>query len=297
MISIKKTTKLTAKELGEFQALHSICSQKDGFSTHFYWISLSERSGGVISDFMFYVGDQLIGALSFFMFENDSAEICAMVHPEHRKQHVFSRLMEEAQLEMKMLKLTHCFFISHPKAQIAKKILRKVHAKYHLTEYKLQCFSKPKISDAPAGFSFSKAKKSDAKSVAQLGVTAFSVIYDDEFERVGVAQKDKRRGVYLAYIGKSLIGKIHYLHLPDETLLHDFCLLPDYQGKGLSRFFLQSVVSRLFNYKAEPKTLTITSEKPDAKKLYLKAGFKEVEAQESWRMNLVALHQTHSVLH
>lgn len=299
MISLKKTSQLTNKELKQIKELHTLCQKLDGYDTHVYWNALMARPNNGFADFLFYVDGELAGYLGFFVFEQDSAEICGLVHPAHRQNKIFSRLFDEAQLEMKLLDLTHCFFVRHPSAKAAKQVYEKLGATYCMTEYKMLC---AKITQVPElaksqKLKLKKATEADFELLAEMSAICFDVNPAEELERIELLKNEKNRGIYLALMGETPVGKVHYVHSDDETVLHDFCVLPVFQGQGITAHFLKKIVRHLFRYKSCPKSLMITSDKPKVIQLYKACGFRHSAMHENWRFNIMPLHQSHATVH
>lgn len=72
--------------------------------------------------------------------------------------------------------------------------------------------------------------------------------------------------------------------LPDAVEIVYFGLLPDFQGRGLARFFLSEAIQAAFAH--DPRRITLqtnTLDSPRALVLYQKAGFRPV----SWSMDRV----------
>lgn len=76
--------------------------------------------------------------------------------------------------------------------------------------------------------------------------------------------------------------------LPESAEIVYFGLLPDFQGRGLARFFLSEAVQAAFAHAPDKVTLqTNTLDSPRALILYQKAGFRpvgwSVERVEAWK--------------
>ena len=81
--------------------------------------------------------------------------------------------------------------------------------------------------------------------------------------------------------------EIRRAHMPAAAEIVYFGLLPDFQGRGLARYFLSEAVHAAFAHEPEKITLqTNTLDSPHALLLYQKAGFQpvgwSVERIEAW---------------
>ena len=133
-ITIIKTTQLNPWQLDELEKLCETAAGTDGFNTHFYWNAMSNREGECITDFLLYINNELISALSLFLFEDNGIEICALTHPDHRKKGYFYRLFSESKIEIFSLDIKYCLFCCPKKSTPAKRLLKRLEATYQSSE-------------------------------------------------------------------------------------------------------------------------------------------------------------------
>lgn len=95
--------------------------------------------------------------------------------------------------------------------------------------------------------------------------------------------------IYILYINGCPAGftEVNLRKMPIAEILY-FGLIKDYQGRGLSRFFLNEILSNVWD--KEPKKVIIqtnTLDSPRALQLYQKLGFEPVSTTdvmiEAWR--------------
>lgn len=296
MIQLIKASQLSQTQFEEAKALNEMAQNYDGYNTYFYWNSIAKRTGNDLTDFLFYIDNQLVGYLATFEFDNHSAEVCAVVHPKFRHKHIFTRLFEEAQIEMKAAGLFFCDVICHPFSMFGKQALKKVGAIYRTTEFEMVATSKLTPIEKRADIKIRRADKEDYKLLAMMGSECFESTIDEEVERLQSMTGNKERSIYIAYLNDLPVGKVHCIKR-DEVYLHDFCVLPAFQGQGITRVFLQKVANRFFQYGANAVTLNITADNPKALALYRNCGFHERDSQEYWRYVLVPMPTVNEVIH
>lgn len=296
MIQIIKASKLTQKQYEQARELHALAQAYDGFSTQFYWNSTAERQSNDITDLMFYLDEKLVGYVAIYEFETHSAEVCAVVHPDHRHKHVFSRLFDEAQIEMRVSGILFCDVVCHPQSVFGLKSLKQMGANYRTTEYEMATFNKLEIKEPRADIKIKRATPDDFKLLALLGSECFESSIEAEIERLQSTVSDKARSIYIVFLNDIPVGKVHSIKR-DEIFLHDFCILPAFQGQGITAVFLKKVTNRFFQYGANCVTLAITADNPKALAMYRKCGFQERESQEYWRHILVPMPSQNEVIH
>lgn len=310
MIRIIKTTQVSQTEFAEISELALLSEKIDGFSTHFYWNSMSHRDSVSITDYLLYFDQKLVSCLSFFLFGDNFVEICALTHPEHRRKGYFTRLFGEAQIELSLLELDYCVFCCPKESFYAKKLLKRYQAIYQSSETNLAIDRETyfeticKNQDTPSPLiKMRKAKLSDQAVLAQLGSEAFDSDYQEEFDRLSTTLMDKHRSALLAYSMSHLkkpIGKAHIIKNNGLAILHDFCLLLDLldpaeknkikESLSLASDFLNQLLAYLFQLKTQPiqqiKTFVSSNEIIEMK-LYKNTGFKIVSTLEYWRCNFL----------
>lgn len=102
-MNIEQKKSLTANEIQQMKDLSHICGQHDqiDYSSDLHINFLTARNIEVVNDFLFYDDTQLIGALSMYDFERPTKlELIGFVHPNYRKQHIGTTLLQTAMKEI-----------------------------------------------------------------------------------------------------------------------------------------------------------------------------------------------------
>lgn len=85
---------LNEKQLEDIRILQQECERED-FTLKLNWETLRSRNGVNKNDFLHYDGLKLVGFLGLYDFGN-KVEMCGMVHPEFRRQGIFTKLLDDA---------------------------------------------------------------------------------------------------------------------------------------------------------------------------------------------------------
>ena len=84
---------LTKAELASIKVLEEMCEKDGGFQLKLNFDMLENRTGNNKEDFFHYEDGELVGFLASYGFGN-KVELCGMVHPDHRRKGIFTRLLE-----------------------------------------------------------------------------------------------------------------------------------------------------------------------------------------------------------
>lgn len=102
-MDIQKKNFLVENEIQQLKDLAHVCGQHDkiDYSSDLHVNFLTARNKEVVNDFLFYDDTQLIGALSMYDFERPTKlELIGFVHPNYRKQHIGTTLLQTAMKEI-----------------------------------------------------------------------------------------------------------------------------------------------------------------------------------------------------
>src|ERR1700686_3209737 len=92
---ITKST-LTPGEIAEISRLVDICNEHDGLRMRIGLEMLRERAGDETNDFLYYANGQLVGYLEADSYGGKEKELTGMVHPDFRRQGIFTTLFAAA---------------------------------------------------------------------------------------------------------------------------------------------------------------------------------------------------------
>lgn len=92
------------------------------------------------------------------------------------------------------------------------------------------------------------------------------------------------RKAYLAKINDETIGKIHLHMFENKVFIHDFCIMPDYQGKKFGHDLLVQTLQILQQQGHKKVELDVIASNKNAINLYLKCGFELRHAYDYWQL-------------
>ncbi|AIQ19411.1 hypothetical protein H70357_23850 [Paenibacillus sp. FSL H7-0357] len=269
---IKKMTDFSERSIAAVKSLELLCKNSDGSNLRVGVESLGPENGDAA--FLCHAGEQLIGFLSWYTSDGTQANINGMVHPEYRRQQVFRRLLDLARQEMEAQGIqTLRYRIPSGSlsgagcaAQLAANLTSSEYSlslkQYHAREPRY-----PELMlqvEQPDDYEFSVICSSQAFGDSESWTRDY-----------WAHTRQPGRITYIAKNNQMPVGLIRVNKVDSRTaVIHDFCVLPSCQGKGLGRDILAAAVEDLLLQ--EPDThirLGVVTENAYALDLYLSVGF------------------------
>jgi ribosomal protein S18 acetylase RimI-like enzyme len=266
---------LTSKQLQDIETLQKECERNDNLQLKLNWEMLRNRETDQF-DFFAYDNEGLIAFLAVYAF-GSTAEVCGMVKPSERRQGHFYELFSKAKVNLKHHGFKNILLNAPASSEAAKAFLNAEGAVYKFTEH--QMYWQPQLLEASEGFTLRHATINDIDMRVRLDIEAFGVPEEDAKVMESRIDSDEDTDMFMITMDDTTIGKIRVKREDGEAWIYGFCILPDYQGKGIGRKVLRKVVkdqSALGN----SVHLEVETKNEHALKLYESVGFKAIHAQD-----------------
>ncbi|WP_017380312.1 GNAT family N-acetyltransferase [Paenisporosarcina sp. TG-14] len=266
---------LTDKQLNDIETLQKQCEVHDNLQLKLNWEMLRKRELNQL-DFLYYEQNKLIAFLGLYAF-GSTVEVCGMVRPGERRKGHFNRLFQQGMEKAKLEKYKKILLNAPSGAQAAKTFLIQHGAFLAFTEHQMKW--QAKVLEAVEGFTLRHATTDDLDMRVRLDVEAFGVLEEDAQAMESRINNDEDTDMLMIDVNNETIGKIRVKREDGEAWIYGFCILPDYQGKGIGRKVLSKVVSdqSALGYTVH---LDVETKNAQALKLYESVGFKEIHAQD-----------------
>jgi mycothiol synthase len=248
-----------------------------------------------INEFMYYDGEQLIGYIGICGFGGTSVplEITGVVHPEYRRQGIFSKLHELVIAECRRRNAGSILVLCDKKSAPGQKFLEKVGAVYKYSEFEMYLHDESYeiIEEQLRGINFRKATNTDACEIAQQNTIYFGDRPEEENEdvsnrRILLPEDEERRGmtIYLVEKDDRIIGKVHLQLINGIGGIYGLGVLPENRGKGFGRAILLNAIEKLKDAKATKIMLQVSAENATALSLYKSCGFQETSVMDYFEL-------------
>lgn len=241
-----------------------------------------------VNEFMYFDKEELIGYLGIGTFGGALApfELTGMVHPNYRRQGVFTKLIELALNECRNRKASSILLLCDKTSVSGQEYVKKIKAKYLYSEFEM--YLKEKNQDNLQAeveyIHFKKALNSDAGEVARQNAIYFGRIEEEnaiEAEWIWPEEEEKKgMTIYLAKKENVVIGKVHLQQINGLGAIYGVGVLPEFRGKGYGRGILSKAIKQLLEEKAEEVMLQVAAENETALSLYLSCGFQQTSVMD-----------------
>lgn len=281
------------QELRDIRALADLCNAEDGITLKLNWEMLSERPAGVTNDFLMYEGEKLIGFLGIYSFRSTEVEISGMVHPQHRRKGVFTRLADAATEECRRRGIPKLIFICQERSVSGKAFLEARGAVYsfseHWMEMRVPDGQPPQVSDTRQveALELRLATADDVEVLTELDMQGFDISYEDARVFVEKTVADGKENRYVAELGGKPIGKLAVRVDEGAAFIFGFCVLTEYRGRGCGREILARTMERVYREGGTVRfELEVAADNPRALGLYESCGFRVLNANDYYTIEL-----------
>jgi len=267
-----------------------------------YKLSSIKASGAVcmneVNEFLYYIGDQLVGYIGIGSFGGSTLEVNGMVHPDYRRQGVFSKLFQLVKDEWVRRGDVKMQLLSDSNSTSGLGFIKSVGASYEFAEYEMYLKNEATFDTLESGVVFRKATNDDAKEIAAQNVIYFGDVHEestndsinDDDHAMIMPEEEEQRGmlIYIVEVDNEIIGKVHLESSNNSGAIYGLGVLPKHRRKGYGRQILIQSIKKLQENHCEEIKLQVVTENKKALDLYIECGFSEVSTMNYYQMNRLA---------
>lgn len=275
-MEIQKKCSLTECEIQQMKDLAHICGQHDqiDYSSDLHVNFLTARNKEEIHDFLLYDDTQLVGALSMYDFERPTKlELIGFVHPNYRKQHIGTTLLQTAMKEIRLREADEALLIMNGESASGKAFAIHMKLPYLYSEYSMEFKANEAQKRAKNAIQLTLASSKSLLDLIEISSKAFGDSVENTATWLQKMMDSSSHQVYSALIDEKVIGTITVSKEDQSTTLSGFAVHPSYQGKGYGKDILMSMVHTLITKGASTIELDVETKNNHALKLYTQCGF------------------------
>lgn len=279
-ITIRATDSLSADELAQVRQLQAVCERAEGLELKLDYGMGADTTVGYATAFLALSGGAVVGFCSLDGDAND-AELCGMVHPDHRRRRVGIRLFEAARASFIRAGGQQLFAICEDASASGRVFLRMLAGQRAFSEHRMVWSGAMPVSTAPesadaGAFTVELARPEDLRPLAVALASAFSQSAERLLADLTSAATMETERVYVARRGGEIIGGFRLSALPDSTGIYAFGIDARYQRQGWGRRMLAWACALAQAQGAARVTLEVDTDNAPAIALYSANGFKTV---------------------
>jgi ribosomal protein S18 acetylase RimI-like enzyme len=236
---------------------------------------LRTRDPDVKTDFLWRGADgELLGFLGLYQNQPTEVEICGMVHPQHRRRRIFTRLLEAALAGLRLRGSPRVLLIVDRSCEAGVGFATSRGGVVDSSEYRMRQQEAPELQGAHEQLCLRQATASSEdldflRDCIQRGfhVPEEAIAADDWVERAKETLVIEQAG--------AKVGVMRVDRDPEasEAGIYGFVVLPELQGGGIGRGALSVVTRALRDDGIDSVHLEVLVDNPAALHLYESCGF------------------------
>ncbi|MFS0872613.1 GNAT family N-acetyltransferase [Paenibacillus xylanilyticus] len=259
------------------EQIHSIilleqqCKQLDSIHLKADLDHISKKDGD--HALLCYQEGKLVGLLSWYPSDGVTGNINAIVHPHDRRKGVFRKLLMRAIADMKPQGINRLSYRVPQSLPSGLRTAQSLGAVHDRSEYSMQLVNTSFPDVGQLELTLSVAEAQDFEFMVTCSAQAFGD--SEEWTRDYFTQTaEPSRVTYVAWKDELPVGLIRINSINETTaFIHNFCILPAYQGQKLGRQVLTLLVELLLKQKYTDIRLSVVTENERALNLYRSVGF------------------------
>ncbi|MDF2923084.1 MAG: family N-acetyltransferase [Paenibacillaceae bacterium] len=279
--------RMSERQLNEIQELARICNDADHIELKLNKGMLEKRAEGEPNDFLWYKDGKLVGFLALYHFVPKEAEVGGMVHPDYRRQGIFSALTREAVLSAKRQQVPSLLFVCPQQSRGAQAFLKEQHTQYDYSEFGMKLSEQPQATGGPSSIALRKGTESDRQLMIQLDSFGFESPEEDSISIVDMILSNPHEDwPYIACKDAKPVGRIN-IHIRDGNAhIFGFSVLPEHRRQGYGQQILLEAIGLAANKGLRSVTLEVACGNRKALELYQRCGFRETYVNDYFRLKL-----------
>lgn len=287
---IKLKEVLEKAEYQEVAQLESTCAQRDQTTLKLeidYKFNSAINIDGIpnrLNEFFYYIGEDLVGYLGIGCFGGTTAELNGMVHPDYRRQGIFTKLSELALDECRRQAFEEVLLLCDRNSISGQAFVKRLSQQIHHSEYEMDLdVAFPVTSDL--SIQLVKASNADSEEIGRQNALYFGGEYDPA--HMVMPEEEERRGmtVYLALLDDQVIGKTHLQYIEGIAGIFGLGVKPEYRGQGHGRALLNASVEKLRSMNPKRIMLQVEAKNETALNLYKSCGFVAHSTMDYYNFN------------
>ncbi len=271
---------LTEDEMTEIQQLAVICNTFESLHIRLPHAKMFKtRSENEILDFLYYEEGRLVGYLGIDEYGSKEKDFEGMVHPEHRRKGIASRLLQAAKEEARHSGIEQLILTCEPSSNSGTAFAKAIHAHPAFSEHVmvLRTYKERPLFDERLTFR-QAVSVDDLAMVASIMATDMGDIEQAKRYVADMTKQDNQRFYLMTFGGPEVgcdeaIGSLRVSKMEQRTGIYGFVVRPEYRGKGYGRQLLQEAIRIIRDEGSQEIVLDVDVDNTNALGLYLSCGF------------------------
>ena len=283
---VAKST-LTPDDLAAISRLIDVCNQHDGLRMRIGMEMLRERRGDEINDFLYYEDGQLLGYLEADSYGRKEKELVGMVHPDYRRQGIFTELFAIAKEEFQRRGVQKLILICEHKSESGQAFIATTGAELAYSEHEMWLGTFHERGRRTPGLHMRRADAQDIDTIVTFLATDSGNTEDVKTWVTELMGKPGQFWFYLATLNDKPLGTVRLDFMEEVTGIYAFEVRLGYRGLGYGREMLEQLVHIAREASPKPIMLDVETNNTNAVGLYLSCGFEIKTTYDYYEINML----------
>jgi ribosomal protein S18 acetylase RimI-like enzyme len=281
---IYKKWTLTDAELAEIRQLAQLCQEHESLDLRLNWDVLELRNGDQPNDLLYYRDDRLAGFFSIDGLGTDEPEGTGIVHPDYRRQGIFSALLAAAREVSRQHKAESLILYFDHRSEAAIALVNAIGAKHEFSEHSMRLDDASHLPQGEHRLDFRKATQADAEAISSIQAADFGRDAAQMQQSITHNMQSRVYQYYIATLNGEPIGALNVQNLSGDLYIYGFVVRPDQRGRGYGREILSRTIADLVAERPRPVFLEVETENDPAFGLYRSLGFEVTVTYDYYRL-------------
>ncbi len=306
---IRVKENLNSDEYSLVKSLEEFCQKRDQTSLklelEYKMMGNSEsheKEAQHFNEFLYYIKNQLVGYLGICSFGSSTLEVNGMVHPDYRRQGIFTELFDEVSKEWKKRKKPKMLLLTDAQSISGKGFINSLDVTYDHAEYEMYYNKEVSRTGQVNKVLLRKATNDDAEEIRRQNAFYFideessnREMGEDPYKNYNIEdvelilpeeEEEKGMRIFIAEVDNHIVGKVN-LHVSESAGgIYGLGVLPDKRRKGYGKQILQLAVKILQEMECQEIFLQVNAKNVHALDLYKGVGFEVTSTMEYYRYGM-----------
>jgi ribosomal protein S18 acetylase RimI-like enzyme len=281
---VKKQT-LTEAEATAIEKLIVTCNNYERLHMRIDVGALRQRPGNEANDFLYYEDGILVGYLYVEGWGSRDRELVGMVHPDHRRNGIFSSLLAAAQDQCLQRDVQNLILVCEHFSQSGLTFVHSIKAQHEYSEYEMVLGTFQERRKVHKGLYIRQANKQDLEAIVSILATESGNVESISHWVAKLFDEPTSR-FYLATLDEKPLGCLRLDFMSDQVGIYAFEVRLGYRGLGYGRQILEEVIRTIRSESQKRIMLDVETDNTNAIGLYLSCGFEIKTTYDYYNLNI-----------